>query len=84
MGTLLWFVLNQEVYPCFFYLVTFQIVPLKVYGSEISIEDYVAVNIIELAAASHKELFTILQEIIEVYNRRLAEVETDLSLKIEV
>ncbi|MBE7532372.1 MAG: PKD domain-containing protein [Chloroflexi bacterium] len=34
MGTLLWFVLNQEVYPCFFYLVTFQIVPLKVYGSE--------------------------------------------------
>lgn len=50
----------------------------------ISIEDFVAVNIIELAAAENKDLFSILQEIVEIYNERLAEVETDLSLQIEI
>lgn len=52
--------------------------------SIISIEDFVALNIIELATATNIDFFTILQEIVEIYNRRLKEVETDLSLLIEV
>ncbi len=50
----------------------------------ISIEDFVALNIIELATAENKDFFEILQEIVSIYNKRLAEVETDLSLQIEV
>lgn len=50
----------------------------------IAIEDFVAVNIIELAAEENKDFFTVLKEIVALYNRRLAEVETDLSLQIEV
>lgn len=50
----------------------------------VSIENFVALNIIELATEENKDLFGILQEIVEIYNRRLMEVETDLSLKIEV
>ncbi len=40
-------------------------------------------NIIELASAEEKSLFAVLQEIVAIYNRRLREVETDLSLQIE-
>lgn len=50
----------------------------------LSIEAFVAVNIIEKAAKDNKDFFAILKEIIEIYNRRLTEVETDLSLKIEI
>jgi hypothetical protein len=50
----------------------------------ISIESFVALNIIELALEENKDFYSILQEIIDVYNRRLTEVETDISLKIEV
>jgi len=50
----------------------------------IAIEDFVAVNIIELAAEENKDFFSILREIVDVYNTRLAKVETDLSLQIEV
>jgi hypothetical protein len=50
----------------------------------LSIEDFVALNIIEIAIGENKEFFVILQEIVEVYNRRLEEVETDLSFLIEV
>lgn len=50
----------------------------------ISIEDFVALNIIELATEENKDFFSILKEIIEIYNKRLLEVETDLSLRIEV
>lgn len=50
----------------------------------ISIESFIALNIIELAIEEKKDLFEILQEIVNVYNRRLEEVETDLSLQIEV
>ncbi len=52
--------------------------------SIISIEDFVAMNIIELAIEENADFFSILQEIVQIYNRRLAEVETDLSLQIEV
>jgi hypothetical protein len=50
----------------------------------IAIEDFVALNIIELATEERRDFFGVLQEIVEIYNRRLAEVETDLSLQIEV
>lgn len=49
-----------------------------------SIEDFVALNIIEMAIGEQRDFFGILKEIVGVYNRRLAEVETDMSLQIEV
>jgi len=48
------------------------------------IEDFVALNIIELATEENKDFFSLLKEIVEIYNTRLSEVETDLSLRIEV
>ncbi|MBN1936239.1 MAG: DUF4928 family protein [Anaerolineae bacterium] len=50
----------------------------------ISIEDFVALNIIELATEESKDFFSVLKEIVEIYNQRLLEVETDLSLQIQV
>ena len=50
----------------------------------ISIEDFVAMNIIELATDENKDFFCVLQEIVQIYNRRLEEVETDMSLRIEI
>ncbi len=50
----------------------------------ISIEDFVALNIIEVATEENKDFFSVLKEIVGIYNKRLAEVETDLSLQIEV
>jgi len=50
----------------------------------ISIEDFVALNIIELATEESKDFFSVLKEIVDIYNKRLSEVETDLSLRIEV
>lgn len=50
----------------------------------ISIENFIALNIIELAIDEKKDYFLILQEIVSVYNKRLQEVETDLSLRIDV
>jgi hypothetical protein len=52
--------------------------------SIISIEDFLACNIIELATVEQVNFFQMLQDILEIYNRRLAEVETDLSLQIKV
>jgi len=46
--------------------------------------DFVAVNIIELATKESKDFFSVLKEIVEIYNERLSEVETDVSLQIEV
>ena len=50
----------------------------------VSIEDFVSLNIIELATEENKDFFGVLKEIVQIYNRRLSEVETDLSLQIEV
>lgn len=50
----------------------------------LSLEGFIGANIIELAIEEHKDFFAILQEIVNIYNKRLAEVETDLSLQIEV
>lgn len=52
--------------------------------SVFSIEDFVALNIIEMAAAEGKDFFILMKEIVQTYNRRLEEVETDLSLRIEL
>lgn len=52
--------------------------------SIISIEAFVALNIMELATDEDKGFFDVLKEIVEIYNKRLEEVETDLSLKIQV
>lgn len=52
--------------------------------SILSLEDFVALNIIELATDEGKDFFNVLQEIVGIYNKRLAEVETDLSLQIQV
>jgi hypothetical protein len=52
--------------------------------SIISIEDFVTVNIIEISSGEKRDFFQILQEIIDIYNKRLSEVETDMSLRIEV
>lgn len=50
----------------------------------LAIEDFVALNIIELATEESKEFFAVLKEIVDIYNKRLSQVETDLSLLIEV
>ncbi|MCB9135322.1 MAG: DUF4928 family protein, partial [Anaerolineales bacterium] len=50
----------------------------------VSLEDFIALNIIELATEENKDFFTVLKEIVAIYNQRLSEVETDLSLQIEV
>lgn len=50
----------------------------------IAIEDFVASNIIELSNGKQSEFINTLRSIIDAYNRRLEEVETDMSLRIEV
>jgi hypothetical protein len=50
----------------------------------LAIEDFIAGNIILLSSGNQQEFFAILQSIIKKYNRRLEEVETDLSLKIDL
>jgi hypothetical protein len=49
-----------------------------------AIEDFVAVNIIELSKGEQEVFVEVLKSIIATYNDRLEAVETDLSLKIEV
>jgi hypothetical protein len=49
-----------------------------------AIEEFVALNIIELSNGEQEEYVTVLKSIIATYNCRLEAVETDLSLKIEV
>jgi hypothetical protein len=50
----------------------------------LSIEDFVAMNIVELALAESKDLFAVLQEMVEIYNLRLSSAETDMSLQITI
>jgi hypothetical protein len=52
--------------------------------SILGIEDFVAANIVEMCAGKQEEFAAKLQAIIERYNRRLKEVETDTSLEIEL
>ena len=50
----------------------------------ISLEDFFAMSVIGLATEEKKDPFTVLKEIVQIYNKRLEDVETDLSLRIEV
>ncbi len=52
--------------------------------SIVSIEDFLALNIIELSTGEGVDFFHVLQDIVAIYNRRLQQVETDLSLQIDV
>jgi hypothetical protein len=52
--------------------------------SILAIEDFITQNIIELSTERNEDFFTTLQAIIEEYNRRLEQVETDMSLRIEI
>lgn len=49
-----------------------------------AIEDFVAQNIIEISEGQQQSFVETMRSIIEKYNRRLEEVETDMSLKIEL
>ena len=49
-----------------------------------AIEDFLAANIIELSEGKQESFLNTFREIIAGYNRRLAEVETDMSLRIEL
>jgi hypothetical protein len=50
----------------------------------VAIEDFLALNIIEMSAGQQQSFVATLKTIIGKYNRRLEEVETDMSLKIEL
>lgn len=50
----------------------------------LSIEDFLSMNIIEVAMEESKDFFAVLKDIVQIYNRRLDEVETDLSLQIQL
>jgi hypothetical protein len=49
-----------------------------------SIEDFIAINIIELSDGRQEKFVEVLKSILDAYNARLEAVETDLSLKIEM
>lgn len=57
---------------------------LEDFVSIFSLEDFIALNIIEMTAAEGKDFFILMKEIVQTYKRRLEEVETDLSLRIEL
>jgi hypothetical protein len=52
--------------------------------SILAIEDFITQNIIEMSTHQERDFFSTLKAIIDEYNRRLEEVETDMSLKIEL
>lgn len=52
--------------------------------SILAIEDFIAQNIIEMSTSQQQDFFSTLKAIIDEYNRRLEQVETDMSLKIEL
>ncbi len=50
----------------------------------IAIEDFIALNIIEMSTGEQQQFVSTLADILKRYNRRLESVETDMSLKIEI
>jgi Domain of unknown function (DUF4928) len=50
----------------------------------VAIEDFIALNIIEMSVGDQQQFIEKLRAIVESYNTRLEAVETDLSLKIEL
>jgi len=56
-------------------------------GSRITIlalEDFIAGNVIEISTENQTDFFATLKDIIEEYNRRIEEAETDMALKIDL
>ena len=49
-----------------------------------ALEDFVAQNVIEISVEHGNDFYATLQQIIEEYNRRIEEAETDMALKIEL
>ena len=49
-----------------------------------SIEHFVALNVMELADGEQTRFLEVLTRIVSTYNRRLEDVETDMSLRIEL
>jgi hypothetical protein len=52
--------------------------------SVIGIEDFLALNIIEMSNDAQGQFIDKLREVLQEYNRRIEEAETDQSLKIEI
>lgn len=52
--------------------------------SVLSIEDFITQNVIEMSTQQQQDFFSTLRAIVDEYNRRLEQVETDMSLKIEL
>ncbi len=52
--------------------------------SILPIEDFITQNIIEMSTNQQQDFFSTLKAIIDEYNRRLEEAETDMSLRIEI
>ncbi|HEV3316594.1 MAG TPA: DUF4928 family protein [Candidatus Angelobacter sp.] len=50
----------------------------------LSLEDFIAQNVIEISSERDNDLFETMTSIINEYNRRIQEIETDPSLKIDV
>lgn len=50
----------------------------------LALEDFIAHNVIEISVERQKDFLSTLKDIINEYNRRVAEVETDLALRIEL
>jgi hypothetical protein len=50
----------------------------------LSLEDFIAHNVIEMSSERDNDLFETMRAIINEYNRRVQEIETDPSLKIDV
>jgi hypothetical protein len=50
----------------------------------LALEDFIAQNVIEISVQRQTDFLTTLSDIIEEYNRRIQEAETDASLKIEL
>lgn len=50
----------------------------------VGIEDFLAINIIELSDGERQEFIGVMRDIVNEYNRRIEEVETDKSLRIDL
>jgi hypothetical protein len=50
----------------------------------LALEDFIAQNVIEISVQRQTDFLTTLKDIIDEYNRRIKEAETDASLEIEL
>ncbi|MCL5670109.1 MAG: DUF4928 family protein [Acidobacteria bacterium] len=50
----------------------------------LALEEFIAHNVIEISVERQTDFLSTMRDIVDEYNRRVAEVETDMSLKIEI